>query len=69
MTATKLFVFAVAILGGGCKRAQLAGLAGKADTKKKSNYMKHFTSGSSAKLITLSDVTCGDFAEGRATVV
>lgn len=37
--------------------------------KKKSNYMKHFTSGSSAKLITLSDVTCGDFAEGRATVV
>lgn len=38
-------------------------------TRKKSNYMKHFTSGSSEKLITLSDVTCGDFAEGRATVV
>lgn len=27
--------------------------------------MKHFTPGASAKLITLSDVTCGDFAEGR----
>lgn len=31
---------------------------------KKSNYMKHFTPGASSKLITLSDVTCGDFAEG-----
>jgi len=43
-------------------RERSVGPAGKSGRGKKSNYMKHFTQGASAKLITLSDVTCGDFA-------